>query len=75
MRGKFPQEPERWVLMDWKGEMAEAYQFESKATNLLVFSTDGTLAHQASGRELDESTLDGVVTALRSLLDEIEKDE
>lgn len=71
IRGKFPQEPERWTLMDWKGVIASAYEFAPKATNLLLFAPDGALVLHASGRELEEQTLDEVVTALRSLLDEV----
>jgi len=73
IRGKFPQEPERWTLMDWKGVIASAYEFEPKATNLLLFAPDGALVLHASGRELDEQTLEEVVTTLRSLLDEVQE--
>ena len=73
IRGKFPQEPERWTLMDWKGVVASTYEFAPKSTNLLLFAPDGSLVLHASGRELDEKTLDEVVTALRSLLDEIQQ--
>ena len=34
IRGKFPQEPERWTLMDWKGVIASAYEFAPKSTKL-----------------------------------------
>lgn len=72
IRGKFPQEPERWTLMDWKGVIARAYEFAPKSTNLLLFAPDGSLVLHASGRELDEQTLDEVITALGSLLDEVQ---
>jgi hypothetical protein len=75
IRGKFPQEPERWTLMDWKGVIASAYEFAPKSTNLLLFAPDGSLVLHASGRELDEEALEEVVTSLRSLLDEIQQSE
>jgi len=75
IRGKFPQDPERWTLMDWKGVIASTYEFAPKSANLLVFAPDGSLVLHASGRELDEKTLDEVVTSLRSLLDEIQESE
>lgn len=61
--------------MDWKGVIASAYEFAPNATNLFLFAADGAPVHHASGRELDEQTLEEVVTALRSLLDEIQESE
>lgn len=69
IREKFPQDPDRWVLMDWKGVIAKAYDFTAKSANVLVFAPDGTLAHHAAGEEPDDATLDEVITALRRLLD------
>ncbi len=68
-RGKFPQNPDRWVLMDWKGGIAKTYNFVSKSSNVLVFAPDGALVHHASGREPDEENVRDVVTALREMLD------
>lgn len=70
IRGKFPQEPHRWVLMDWKGIFAKAYDFAPKSSNVLVFGPDTALVHHASGREPGGEALNGLVTALRELLDE-----
>jgi predicted transcriptional regulator len=70
VRGKFPQNPDQWVLMDWKGVVAKAYDFAPKSANVLVFAPDGALVHHASGREPDEETVSEVVNALRKLLDE-----
>jgi len=70
VRGKFPQDPDRWVLMDWKGIIAKAYDFASKSSNVLVFAPDGVLHHHASGREPDDETVQRIVTAVRELLDE-----
>ncbi len=70
VRGKFPQDPDRWVLMDWKGVIAKTYDYVPKASNVLVFARDGALVHHASGREPDEETVREVVNALRELLGE-----
>ena len=70
IRSKFPQDPERWVLMDWKGIIAKTYDFVPKSSNVLVFAPDGTLVHHASGKEPDEESVTAVATALRELLDE-----
>jgi predicted transcriptional regulator len=70
VRGKFPQHPDQWVLMDWKGIIAKTYDFAPKSANVLVFAPDGALVHHASGREPDEETVSEVVNALSRLLDE-----
>jgi predicted transcriptional regulator len=70
IRREFPQNPDQYVLMDWKGLIAKAYNFAPKSSNVLVFAPSGDLAHHASGREPDDETLDRLLTALRELLDE-----
>ena len=70
VRGKFPQNPDQWVLMDWKGVIAKTYDFAPKSSNVLVFARDGALVHHASGPEPDEETVSEVVNALSRLLDE-----
>jgi len=64
VRGKFPDEPERWVLMDWEGIFAEAYDLEPKACNILLFDGAGRLLFLGHGREVDPATVDAVVEAL-----------
>lgn len=63
VRGKFPQDPESWVLMDWKGVFNAAYGFTKKNANILVF-TDGELVHQTFGREVEQEKLQGIVRAI-----------
>ena len=50
IKGKFPREKEFWILLDWKGHIAKAYEFQSDATNVVIFDSDGQLRHQAYGR-------------------------
>lgn len=64
VRGKFPDEPEKWVLMDWTGIFAEAYDLEPKACNILLFDGVGELLYRGHGREVDPATVDAVVEAL-----------
>lgn len=71
IRSKFPQDPDSWVLMDWKGILPKTYGFVPKSANVLVFAPDGTLVHHASGREPDDETVRGLEGALRELLDEV----
>jgi len=70
VRSKFPENPDQWVLMDWKGIIAKAYDFVPKSSNVLVFAPDGVLVHHASGREPDDETVSSPLTVLRELLDE-----
>lgn len=70
VRGMFPENPDQWVLMDWKGVIAETYKFVPKSSNVLVFAPDGVLVHHASGHEPDDESLRGLVSILRELLDE-----
>ncbi|MCK4826054.1 hypothetical protein KA005_60460 [bacterium] len=51
VRGKFPEEPEKWVLMDWDGTFAESYNFVEEECNILIFDLRRILVHQTSGRE------------------------
>lgn len=69
-RGKFPQSADQYVLMDWKGVIANAYNFTPKSSNILVFAPNGALVHHASGREPSDETLVGVLSSIRKLLDE-----
>jgi len=75
IRSKFPENPDNWALMDWKGILAETYEFERKNSNILVFDPRGRLMHHAFGRELDEKTLDETVAILGALLDELDDGE
>ncbi len=70
IRGKFPENPDNWVLMDWKGVIAKSYKFVPKASNTLVFAPDGALVYHASGRELDQRQLQRIIDELRTLLDQ-----
>jgi hypothetical protein len=71
IRGKFPQEREAWVLMDWKGELFKAYSFVPGASNALVFGPDGSLAHHASGAEPPDGEVAELVGVIRKLLDDL----
>ncbi len=75
IRSKFPENPDSWALMDWKGVIAKAYDFVPKASNTLVFASDGTLVHHASGREVEERAVQEIVAVLRDLLDQTHRDE
>ena len=68
VKGKFPKAEERWVLMDWDGEFAKAYQFEKDHSNILIFNQDKKLVYQTAAREVSEEKLQEIVTEVRELL-------
>lgn len=57
VKGKFPKEPARWILMDWKGQFAQAYKFVPAESNIIVFDTDRQIVYQTSVQEIDPSRL------------------
>ncbi len=68
VRGKFPKEKEKWVLLDWKGVFAKAYEFEPEMSNVAIFSPGGALVHRTSGQTIDKHKLATVLAKLRSLM-------
>jgi hypothetical protein len=72
VRGKFSEESNHWVLMDWKGKIAKTYGFDPASSNILVFAPDGSLALQHSGTDVDEASLDKIADRIRSLLDSLD---
>jgi len=64
VKGKFPKEPARWILMDWKGQFSQAYQFVPAECNIIIFDTDGQIVHQTSVQEID-------LVKLNKILDQI----
>lgn len=55
IKHNFP--PDRVVLLDWKGVFANAYRFEAKSTNILVFGPGGKLLRIDRCRGLDRKIL------------------
>ena len=72
VRGKFPKKRSRWVLMDWKGDFFKSYNLQPKVTNILIFDCSGNLIHRTAGREVDQPTLDALVSKILGALPECE---
>ncbi len=64
IRGKFSEEPDAWVLMDWDGVFAESYHPTEKHCNILVFGADGAHLHQVASNTLQQDVLDGMLAAV-----------
>jgi len=71
VKGKFPKEKERWVLLDWKGRLAKAYNFESESCNIVIFGRNGVVVHKTYGQELDHQKLAVIVEKLRQSMKEL----
>ncbi len=65
VRGAFPDHPDAWVLLDWKGVFEEAYGYEPDSTTVLVF-LDSAMIYRTHGREVEPDR----VEALRSAVEE-----
>jgi len=60
IRGSFSRDPDRWVLLDWKGFFRETYAPPDEQVTVLMFGSDGNLLARRSGWEVGAA----VVTAL-----------
>lgn len=62
IKGKFPKEKDCWSLMDWKGIFADAYGFESKSCNILIFDRQQRLVYKTNVQKLDPQKLEEILT-------------
>lgn len=78
LKGKFPKEEDRWMLLDWKGSFKGAYGFASDSCSFLVFDRAGRLRCRDTGAELDYDVLGGLLNCVREndsfLPDEMQPD-
>ena len=70
VRGKFPKDSTRWVLTDWKGKFAKAYELEKDACNIVIFDRSGRFYYKAAVYDMDYSLLSVILTKIRNLLAE-----
>ena len=68
VRKRFPQNPEEWALLDWKGFFARTYGRTKGAANLYAFDRSGRLIHRLGVREVDRKQLNDVVATLHKAL-------
>jgi hypothetical protein len=68
VRGRFPEQDERWVLMDWKGKFAQAYDLDEEAVSMLLFDSGGALITRTTVREVNEAQLQHIVALVGDLL-------
>jgi hypothetical protein len=68
IKGKFPKEEKKWVLLDWKGHFPKTYGFVKGACNILIFDRRGALVHKTAEREFDDQSLKTILQNLRLLM-------
>ncbi len=69
VKGKFPRDKQRWILLDWQGIFAGAYQFVPGHSNIIVVGSRGNLIHQCAVRELDDEILNKCLERIFTLFD------
>jgi hypothetical protein len=67
VKKKFPKDKEKWVLMDWKGRFAKAYEFEADQCSILLIGPDGKLVSRTSGSEVDEQVVLGLLERIKMI--------
>jgi len=70
VKGKFPKEKERWVLLDWKGQFAKAYDFAPESSNIVIINRLGSVVHKTHAKELEQHKLADICNELRRLMRE-----
>ena len=68
VRRRFPKDPNESVLLDWRGQFARTYGFESGDANIVAFSPGRELIHRSHGRSVTVEGLDAIVASIRSAL-------
>jgi hypothetical protein len=68
VKKKFPADRSQWVLMDWKGELATTFEFESATCSILLFDWNGILRLHVAVQELDQDLLGQILDAIDTLI-------
>ncbi len=66
IRGKFPKQPENWILMDWGGEFNKVYNFEPGLANIIVFDRQGEQIFKAAASELDQEIVSELISIINN---------
>lgn len=68
IKNKFPEEKNKWILLDWKGVFAESYQFQSESSNILLLDKSHRMIYQTAVKELEGDELARLWSKLKGLL-------
>ncbi len=67
VKSRFPEEKDRWILMDWEGLFAVKYGFVEDVANILIFTSEGDLVYRQTAREVTTAGLNKIVSFVESL--------
>lgn len=70
VKGKFPKDKTRWVLLDWKGRFAKTYDFAPASSNIVIVNRQGAVVYKAFGKEPEQQKLAAICSELRKLMKE-----
>jgi len=68
VKGKLPKEPKDWMLLDWKGEFAKAYECKGDTCHVLIFDTRGWLRHRLTVGEVASSEMTAIQDQLKLVI-------
>jgi len=60
VKGKFPQDNNERVLLDWKGYFPKAYGFVEDVCNIVIFDGNGAVVYKTSAQGIDNKKLSEV---------------
>jgi hypothetical protein len=66
VKGMFPQQRDKAVVLDWDGRFAKAYGFHKDECALLVFDPAGRLLHRAGGQQPRAEQVEQLANAVRT---------
>jgi hypothetical protein len=61
VKQKFPREEAAWVLMDWKGRFAKAYDLQKDKCNIVLFDHSGVLVYETAVEDLSLPVLNEIL--------------
>ena len=64
IKSYFPDNKEKWVLMDWQGRFAIAYDFRPDHCNILIFNQNKKLIFQTAVTEYQETVAKSAIAAV-----------
>jgi len=67
VRGRFPKNGHRSILLDWEGKFTSAYQYQSGCTNIQLFNKEGEMRHQLFGKDVQPRAIKGLLKEIRHL--------
>ncbi len=68
IRGSFPEETERWAVLDWDGVFEEHFEPREEHVTVFVFDREGCLVARESGQEVETRSVATLADAAQKVL-------